>query len=311
MVTPTTPSTANATPVVVSFRTTRIIAWSMLLLGSLLPDILFSQLTGAIPPWLGWARIVLFAALFLASFVLSAFQPLRSFVAVLFTLYAGSLILANINFNVPFLQALFGNGSFIRSMQPQQFNKLAFSLVMIAVLVVRGYRRKSVFLVLGNLKAPITPVKWLGFPRPSSWISFGGQYSVYLALGVGAVIWLTSGTTPAQAGRSLIVLPAILMMAALNAFNEELVYRSAILSTLEGPIGRQHAWAMAALFFGIPHFFGVPSGWTGILLATFMGWILSKAMLETRGFFWSWWIHFLQDVVIFFFLAAGTVVPGG
>jgi len=33
-----------------------------------------------------------------------------------------------------------------------------------------------------------------------------------------------------------------------------------------------------------------------------MGWILGKAMLETRGFFWTWWIHFLSDVAIFSFL---------
>ncbi len=287
------------------------LAWVLLLLGSLLPDILFNQLTGAVPAWLSWARIVLFAALFLVSFMLGALRPLRSFTAVLFTLYTASVILNNIDFNLPFLQALFGNGSFIRSMQPQQFNKLAFSLLMIAVLLALGYRWKGMFLVPGNLKAPIAPVKWMGFPKPSSWVSFGGQYSVYLALGVGAVIWLTSGTSLAQAGRALAVLPAILVMALLNSFNEELVYRSALLATLEGPVGRSQAWIMAALFFGIPHFFGVPSGWVGILLATFMGWILSKAMLETRGFAWSWWIHFLQDVVIFFVLAAGTVVPGG
>ncbi len=287
------------------------LAWVLLLLGSLLPDIFFYQFSGAVPAWLSWARIGFFAVLFLVSFILRTLQPLRSFIAVLFTLYAGSLVLNSINFNLLFLQALFGDGSFIRSMQPQQFNKLAFSGVMIAALLALGYRWKSMFLVPGNLKAPITPVRWLGFPKPSSWISFGGQYSVYLALGVGAVIWLTSGTTLTQAGRAVAALPAILVMALLNSFNEELVYRSAVLATLEGPVGPKQALLMAALFFGTPHFFGVPSGWIGIALATFMGWILSKAMLETRGFAWSWWIHFLQDVVIFFFLAAGTVVPGG
>ncbi len=307
------PITSSA-PEAAAASTTRhfpILAWTIVLLGSLLPDILFYQFTGAVPAWVNWAKIVVFAALFLVSFAFTALRPLRAFIAVLVTLYAGSLILNNLDFNIPFLQALFGNGTFIRSLQPQQFNKLAFSLLMIGVLLALGYRWKSMFLVPGNLKAPITPVKWLGFPKPSSWVSFGGQYSVYLALGVGAVIWLTSGTTLAQAGRAVAVLPAILVMALLNSFNEELVYRSAVLATLEGPVGRKQAWLMAALFFGIPHFFGVPSGWVGILLATFMGWILSKAMLETRGFAWSWWIHFLQDVVIFFFLAAGTVVPGG
>ena len=26
-------------------------------------------------------------------------------------------------------------------------------------------------------------------------------------------------------------------------------------------------------------------------------------MVETRGLFWTWWIHFLSDVAIFAFLA--------
>lgn len=34
-----------------------------------------------------------------------------------------------------------------------------------------------------------------------------------------------------------------------------------------------------------------------------MGWILGKAILETRGLFWAWCIHLLSDVVIFTFIA--------
>ncbi len=126
-------------------RRVPFLAWTLLLLGSLLPDILFYQFAGTVPGWLNWAKIIFFAAAFLASFVLPVLQPLRSFIAVLVTLHAGSVILNNINFSVPFLQALFGNGSFIRSLQPEQFNKLAFSLLMIAVLFVLGYRLKSMF----------------------------------------------------------------------------------------------------------------------------------------------------------------------
>jgi hypothetical protein len=40
----------------------------------------------------------------------------------------------------------------------------------------------------------------------------------------------------------------------------------------------------------------------GVLLAAFIGWFLSKSMIETQGFFWAWFIHFLQDVVIYFAL---------
>jgi hypothetical protein len=67
----------------------------------------------------------------------------------------------------------------------------------------------------------------------------------------------------------------------------------------------------AALFFGIGHYFGVPYGVIGVVMATFLGWILGKAMLETRGLFWSWSIHFVQDVLIFSFMAAGSIAAGG
>jgi hypothetical protein len=107
------------------------------------------------------------------------------------------------------------------------------------------------------------------------------------------------------------LLPAILFFAALNAFSEEMTFRAPMLATLEGPAGIRQAWAMSAVYFGIAHFYGVPYGWVGIALATFNGWLLGKALVETRGLFWAWWMHFLQDVVIFIFLAAGAITPGG
>jgi hypothetical protein len=34
-------------------------------------------------------------------------------------------------------------------------------------------------------------------------------------------------------------------------------------------------------------------------------------MLETKGFFWSWAIHFVMDVLIFSPMAVGSIAPGG
>jgi hypothetical protein len=34
-------------------------------------------------------------------------------------------------------------------------------------------------------------------------------------------------------------------------------------------------------------------------------------MLETRGLWWAWLIHFVQDVAIFGFMAIGAITPGG
>jgi hypothetical protein len=54
------------------------------------------------------------------------------------------------------------------------------------------------------------------------------------------------------------------------------------------------------------HYYSAVNGVVGVLLTIFMGWMLTKAMLETRGFFWPWLIHFTQDVIIFWFIAGGS-----
>jgi hypothetical protein len=75
-----------------------------------------------------------------------------------------------------------------------------------------------------------------------------------------------------------------------------------MLATLEPVGGNKNALWMAAYFFGGAHYFGTPGGIIGGLLSIFMGWILGKGMVETRGFFWAWWIHWLSDIAIFIFL---------
>jgi len=105
--------------------------------------------------------------------------------------------------------------------------------------------------------------------------------------------------------------PAVLLFAAMNAFSEEMTYRASLLAGLEHVIGPQQALWLTAVFFGLGHYFGVPYGVIGVVMATFLGWMMGKAMLETRGFFWAWFIHFLQDVLIFTFMAIGSITPGG
>ncbi|MBD3304948.1 CPBP family intramembrane metalloprotease [candidate division KSB3 bacterium] len=286
--------------------TLTVLAWGVMLIGSLLPNIVWFELTGTVPPWLIWIKLTVLGAFSLIALSLKALRPLVAFTIVLLVYLAASMFTARFEFGIPSLQRFLGDGSFIRQLQPEQFRNLTVSLVILIVLLALGYSRRRMFLTPGHVRQPITPVKWLGFPKPDSWVSFGGQYSVYLALGTGAALWLTSGISPGQLGGVLPSLPAILLMASLNAFNEEFVYRSSVLATLETRIGKKQVGLLSATFFGIAHFWGVPSGFLGIALATFMGWILTKAMLETRGFFWSWWIHFLQDVAIFTFLVAGS-----
>ena len=34
-------------------------------------------------------------------------------------------------------------------------------------------------------------------------------------------------------------------------------------------------------------------------------------MLETRGLTWAWFIHFVQDELVYGFMAIGAITPGG
>jgi membrane protease YdiL (CAAX protease family) len=60
---------------------------------------------------------------------------------------------------------------------------------------------------------------------------------------------------------------------------------------------------LTSVFFGIAHYFGQPSGLIGVVMAGIAGWIWAKSMVETRGAAWAVGIHWVQDVVIFCFLA--------
>jgi membrane protease YdiL (CAAX protease family) len=293
-------------------RTNPTIAWAIVLIFSLLPNILWRELVAPNDGWMLWSKFGLLGALLAASFFLKSLQPLRSFIVILLALYAAEELVSRAA-GLPFWQSWFhgSQAGFTRSMLGQQLERLVVSLVMILVLLGLGLKRKDFFLTLGNLRAPITPVRWLGFPKADPWTRFGGQFAIYISLGLLAFLILGGRPTFASLALALPMLPVVLVLAALNAFNEEMTYRASLISTLEGPIGPQGAVMVAAAFFGIGHFYGVPYGILGVAMATFLGWLLGKAMVETRGFFWAWLIHFLQDVLIFSFMAIGSITPGG
>ena len=108
--------------------------------------------------------------------------------------------------------------------------------------------------------------------------------------------------TVEQLVAGLPLLPVAALIAVMNAFNEEFTLRAAPLSELEPNIGKAQALMITSLYFGLGHFYGIPNGFIGVGLAAFLGYFLGKSMLETKGFFWAWFIHFLPDLIIFYFL---------
>jgi len=143
-------------------------------------------------------------------------------------------------------------------------------------------------------------VRWLGIRQGESWRTFGWIFALAAGLGVLIPTALGLRLSAEVLLRALPLLPAVLLFAAVNAFTEEVYFRASFLATLPDVIGRGHALLMTAVFFGLAHYLGgSPPGVVGVAMTGFLAFLLGKAMLETRGMLWAWFIHFVPDVVIF------------
>jgi membrane protease YdiL (CAAX protease family) len=101
--------------------------------------------------------------------------------------------------------------------------------------------------------------------------------------------------------KALPLLPACVLLAAVNAFTEEAYFRCSLLSTLTEAIGKTNTLLLTLVFFGLSHWlYGSPSGLAGFMMVGFLAWLLGKSMLETKGMLSPWLIHFFPDVVVFF-----------
>lgn len=282
-------------------------AWLVTVMISTAPAIFSMQFTGTTPGWLAPAQIGVAAAFLLVCILWPTLRSLRRFAVAMIAFLLLLQVRPRIDLTWMPRQSLFGATAFDSRMQAEQAGKLLVAMLMIGVLLLVGYRRRDFFLAVGDVTAPIGPVRLLGFPHADPWWRFGLQWSLYIAAALAVAFYLIGRPTTGALAGVVPMLPSILFYAAVNAFSEEMTYRAPMLATLEPGVGSTHALWQSATFFGVAHYFGTPGGLLGAALAIFMGWILGKAMIETRGLFWSWWIHFLSDAVIFGFLAADLV----
>ncbi len=296
-----------------SSKTTIIAAWIVVLLTSALPKVILQEIfKQTVSP--DQQALMSLSVLFIAMLATLIWQPLRGLrlFLILFVVLVGSqwLVYNRID-QLPFYRTWLRNSSFNVYMLAEQSLNLIVTLVMIAALFLMKKKRPDFYLVRGDTAAPVEPIRLLGVKQGERWNKFGIILTILISLGTLAFL-IIAGRPPLDIViQALPFLPVILLAAALNAFNEEVTYKASFLSVLESPVSARQALYMVALYFGIGHFYGVPYGVVGVILATFLGWILAKSMQETRGLFWAWFIHFWQDVWIFSFLAIGSIIPGG
>ncbi|MBE2271148.1 MAG: CPBP family intramembrane metalloprotease [Anaerolinea sp.] len=285
-------------------------AWIATLAVSNLPNILIQELGLDMPVSLLGAKLGLLAVFFALTFLWKAVQPLRRYFAI-FVIFLAAEALTGWIGATPQWRAWFGSTStFGTTLLGSQLLRLALALFMVAVLWAIYRRPRDFFLAPGDLGATAAPIRWL-IDRPMSWRRLGWISALCITLGTLAFLVIFGQPSFADAGRLLPLIPFVLLFALLNAFSEELAYRASLLAPLRDAVGSTHALLLTAALFGLWHFYGVPYGVVGVIMSGALGWYLGKSMLETKGMFWAWFIHFWQDVAIFTFIALGSIVPGG
>ena len=269
------------------------IAWLAMLPASGASGILYRVLFTKDPSVsLALVDVAILALLLTLGYAITTWRPLRGYLLSLVAFAVGGLIVDRITPTV-------APSGWVARMFANTFIQLIPCALLAISLIGSGLTRRDVFLAKGNMAAPSAMPRWL---PPVRWAWLGPFLTLFLAGGLAVQLALTVRPDARLYGRVLQGLPLALGFAAVNAAQEEFRFRAVLLGRLLPVVGTTHALLSTSLLFGLAHWFGHPSGPSGVLLAGFAGYMWGKSMVETRGSAWAWLIHGFQDVVIFAFL---------
>ena len=263
----------------VGTRSTLYLAWAIVLLLTV-PEIILRAFLRVDTSWMLLARIGLLAGACALTFVWPLLRPLRGMLVVFLVIYVveawvfltaipQSQTYRDIVGDDPNL-AFFG----------ERLLRIGAVVVMFVALLLMGFRRRDLYLTVGDLKATAEPTRLKIPHRPEPWTTFGRNYAI---ISVGLLLFAA-------------------VCAAMNSFAEEFLYRSALIPQVLPLFGKGATLMLVPAWFGLAHYFGVPNGLTGVLLAGVGGWFFAKSMIETRGIAWAWFLHFLADFTVYLLL---------
>lgn len=196
--------------------------------------------------------------------------------------------------------AIDGSWSTVTALDHQlKYQLITFGLAIVALLVARALRPDTsrAYFRIGDLRAPATANRFFGIHAGESWRRVGWTLSILITVVTAVVIWFQVWAGH-ETTRPVWVLLWVPLLAAVNAFVEEMLTRFGVVVALDGILAPKTIAIISGLVFGTVHYFGTPGGVVGVIVAGVLGWVLARSVLETRGLFWAWWVHFLQDIVI-------------
>ncbi len=271
-------------------------AWLMVLLLTV-PQIILGAFMHQDIAWLAPARLIFLAGLFALTFIWQPIRPLRRLALVFLAIYVVEGWLFSTVLPQSQLYAnVFGSDP-NRLFFGERLMRIGASAVMLLVLLGMGLKRQDFFLTVGHLRATAEPERW-GVPRkPENWVGFSLRYALIIVTLL--LLFMVPAFHPSLSNLSVGLVLFAALCALMNAFAEEFLYRSALLPQVLPLFGKGRSLILVAAWFGIGHYFGVPSGITGVILTMIGGWVFAKAMVETRGMGWSLFMHFVSDFTVY------------
>jgi hypothetical protein len=201
--------------------------------------------------------------------------------------------------------ALIGLGRYLpyaglRHMLVYEASILALSAAALAAvrLILRAPLR---FFAIGAPSAPSEGIKAFLVKPGASWRSTGLALLAVMALGTGAFMVMGMKRMGRQFDPMALLgnMHWIVLLAAVNAWSEELIYRVVPASVMDSGGALKAYPLLSAVIFGAAHFWGSPGGPVGVLMSGFLGWLLAISVRETKGIFWALVIHLALDLSIF------------
>jgi membrane protease YdiL (CAAX protease family) len=283
----------------------RFIAWSAVIV-STVPEIIWQESGHRISFWFTAIEVLVLLLAALAVLPFPRFRGLTRFLMALVALNFAWDFLAPTLERSNFVQHLSQHASWGARLFFTRIPTLSGILLMGFTLIGSGSTRRDLFLSRGNLAAPAQPIPFVGLRKPIPWTVFGPALLVVFGVALPLFLYFTLYPDFTDRGRILRCVPWILLVAALNAASEEFQFRSILLAHLRNVISPAEGALLTAVLFGLGHYYGQPSGPLGVVMAGIAGWVWARSMIETRGFTWAFFIHMVQDIVIFSFLAVAT-----
>jgi len=221
-------------------------------------------------------------------------QGIISSVSLVLLFLCGWLLL-HLNMHAPALYALF----FILAYLTRLLPLYSLGLMLLAPLLV--------FIVICSIFDLLRPgIAWLRRGRITRrGITLG--CAVVVISGISLIIWyklcdpdISEFTAFLPHSSGLVLLAAGLGFSIINALVEECIYRGILWEGLHIITRRwEVALIIQALIFGVAHWWGVPNGVAGVMLATIYGLMMGGVRYVAGGLLLPIVVHVFADLVIF------------